>query len=215
MCYRRWGHNELDEPAFTQPFMYSNIRPRPSVPKMYEEKLLEEQVYASKEDVEAVRASQRKVLESELQKVDGNYSPPSSLHLAGNWKNMTHITERPRLDQEPATGVDKDQLLDIGRKSVATPIPMKLHPRLQKYHVDARLKKLEQGANIDWATAEALAFGSLLKEGHGVRISGQDVGRGTFSQRHAMFVCQESERTVIPLNHMDSNQAYLEVRFNT
>lgn len=77
-----------------------------------------------------------------------------------------------------------------------------MHPRIQKYHVDSRLKKVEEGAGLDWATAEALAFGSLLLEGNHVRISGQDVGRGTFSQRHAMLVDQTSERTIIPLNRM-------------
>lgn len=111
------------------------------------------------------------------------------------------------------TGVDDIQnLVDIGKRSVTPPVPMKLHPRLEKYHVTSRIKRLEEGKPIDWATAEALAFGSLMQQGYDVRISGQDVGRGTFSQRHAMFVCQETEKAAIPLNTgLGPNQGLLEV----
>lgn len=208
MCYRRWGHNELDEPAFTQPLMYNNIRLRTSVPKLYEQKLLEEKVFESESSMMDIREKRRQMLDTELQKAD-NYTPSKSYHLQGKWKGMIHM--KARHVKEPITGVEEATLREIGKCSVTSPVPIKLHPRLQKYHIDARLKRLEKGEGLDWATAEALAFGSLMKEGHGVRISGQDVGRGTFSQRHAMFVCQETEKTVIPLNHLGDGQQYLEV----
>ncbi|KAI9320536.1 oxoglutarate dehydrogenase, E1 component [Dichotomocladium elegans] len=210
MCYRRWGHNELDEPAFTQPLMYKRIRQHDSVLKSYERKLLADETI-SQEAIQAVRDQQRQVLEVALAKAnEGPVKTPASYHLQGNWKDIHHPKDR---HEDPVTTgcAHLDELVEIGRQSVTPPAPMKLHPRLEKYHVEARLKKLDQGT-VDWATAEALAFGSLLKEGYDVRISGQDVGRGTFSQRHAMFVCQETENVVVPLNSgLGPNQGLLEV----
>lgn len=209
MCYRRWGHNELDEPAFTQPIMYNNIRHRTSVPKLYEQKLLKENTLGEKEAQE-IREAQLKELEVGLQEAE-LFVPDERMHLDGNWKGVKHITTADQVEI-PDTGVALDVLTNIGQRSVTAPDGVKIHARLQKYHIDQRKKKVAQGNGIDWATAEALAFGSLIKEGHDVRISGQDVGRGTFSQRHAMFVCQDTERAVIPLNHMDEDQKnYLEV----
>lgn len=210
MCYRRWGHNELDEPAFTQPVMYNNIRHRTSVPKLYEQKLLAESVLSSEGQAQQVREGHVKELEQGLSEAE-HFVPEKNVHLDGHWKNIQHITTAAETEI-PDTGYDIKQLQEIGQLSVTPPDNVKVHARLQKYHIDQRLKKLAQGKNLDWATAEALAFGSLIKEGHDVRISGQDVGRGTFSQRHAMFVCQDTERAVIPLNHMEANQkGHLEV----
>ncbi|KAI9028944.1 oxoglutarate dehydrogenase, E1 component [Phycomyces nitens] len=208
MCYRRWGHNELDEPGFTQPNMYNTIRHRTSVPKLYEQKLLDEKVLASEEEAESVRKAQTEALENSL-KASETYTPNESVHLQNNWKSMDHPTTGRQ--EVVDTGVASDLLAAIGRQSVTPPGSVKVHPRLKKYHMDSRLKKIDQGKGLDWATAEAMAFGSLLKEGYGVRISGQDVGRGTFSQRHAMFVCQETEAAVIPLNEMEAGQGFLEV----
>lgn len=103
------------------------------------------------------------------------------------------------------SGFNPDDLLKIGICSVEIPEKMKVHPRLMKYHILGRVSKLHERKGIDWATAEALAFGSLLLDGYNIRISGQDVGRGTFSQRHAMLVDQETENTVIPLNQLNSH----------
>ncbi|KAI9260567.1 oxoglutarate dehydrogenase, E1 component [Phascolomyces articulosus] len=218
ICYRRWGHNELDEPAFTQPLMYNNIRLHNSVPKQYEEKLLaEENVFESAESVAALRESQFASLDAELQKANNGGADaqcPSNYHLQGNWKGMEHVKTRPLPEEEPDTGVEKDILDLVGKQSVTAPdvANVLLHPRLEKYHIGSRLKRLEKGTGIDWATAEALAFGTLMKEGHDVRISGQDVGRGTFSQRHAMFVDQNTEKAMIPLNHgLGDGQGFLEV----
>lgn len=210
MCYRRWGHNELDEPAFTQPVMYNNIRHRTSVPKLYEQKLLAESTLASEQEAQQVRERHLQVLEAGLKDAE-SFVPDSRMHLDGNWKGIHHIT-KDSASENPDTGYDTAVLAEIGKLSVTPPDNVKVHARLQKYHVDQRIKKLVQGNSLDWATAEALAFGSLIQQGHDVRISGQDVGRGTFSQRHAMFVCQDTERAVIPLNHMQPNQdSHLEV----
>lgn len=206
MCYRRWGHNELDEPAFTQPVMYNNIRHRTSVPKLYEQKLMAESILTSEQEIEQVRESHLKQLEVGLQEAE-SFVPNSDMHLAGNWKGVHHITKASE-SESPDTGCAIDVLKQIGELSVTPPEDVKVHARLQKYHIDQRIKKVKQGKGLDWATAEALAFGSLIQEGYDVRISGQDVGRGTFSQRHAMFVCQDTERAVIPLNHMEKDQKH-------
>ncbi|KAJ2794195.1 hypothetical protein H4R21_005596, partial [Coemansia helicoidea] len=115
------------------------------------------------------------------------------------WRLLAAPGERP---VEGTTGVDVARLRDIGIQSVAPAQGVKVHSRIERFHIKPRLKRLEEGDGIDWATAEALAFGSLLAEGYNVRLSGQDVGRGTFSQRHAMFVCQDTERVYVPLNHL-------------
>ncbi|ORX63115.1 oxoglutarate dehydrogenase, E1 component [Hesseltinella vesiculosa] len=215
MCYRRWGHNELDEPAFTQPLMYNNIRLRESVPKSYEAKLTQENVL-SQDEANQIREQQQAVLNDHLQSHTADYKPDPAVHLQGNWKSMTHVTPGDAaITNIIDTGVDLDTLVKVGKQSVAAPEDFKLHPRLKKYHIESRLKKLDQGKGLDWATGEALAFGSLLQEGYGVRISGQDVGRGTFSQRHAMLVSQDTEDVVIPLNEINKakpeTNAFLEV----
>lgn len=190
ITYRRWGHNELDEPAFTQPLMYHNIRARQSVGKMYEQKLISEGVLSAHEDADKVSKDYYQALEEGLSEAEA-YVPSEKQHLQGNWKNMLHPTDYNTLPTVD-TGVDEQSLLDIGEQSVSFSDQITVHPRVDKYHIQARLKKLKSGKGIDWATAESLAFGTLLAEGYNVRISGQDVGRGTFSQRHAVS-CNTNE----------------------
>ncbi|KAF9896549.1 hypothetical protein BX616_007240, partial [Lobosporangium transversale] len=205
IAYRRWGHNELDEPAFTQPLMYDNIRARKSVPKLYEEKLLAENIL-TKAAIDDFRQSYFEKLEDDFSEIE-SYKPQAD-HLEHKWKGMTLPTETvSKMD----TGVDTEKMRGIGRASVVTPEGFKIHPRLEKFHVKSRLDKLKDGQKLDWATAEAIAFGSLLMEGYDVRICGQDVGRGTFSQRHAMLVDQKTERVHIPLNTLSESQGHLEV----
>ncbi|KAL1921370.1 uncharacterized protein VTP21DRAFT_11086 [Calcarisporiella thermophila] len=207
ITYRRWGHNELDEPAYTQPLMYRNIRSRKSVPNAYEEKLLNEGVLTSTDEVNAFRQQYFDVLNDQLQKA-ASFQPETE-QLRGKWKDMRIPSETVSVVE---TGVPTDQLVHVGKASVQVPSDISLHPRLQKYHVQARLSRIAEGQRIDWATAESLAFGSLMQEGYNVRISGQDVGRGTFSQRHAMLVCQDTERVVVPLNNnLGEGQGSLEV----
>ncbi|KAI8913998.1 thiamine diphosphate-binding protein [Powellomyces hirtus] len=202
IAYRRMGHNELDEPSFTQPAMYKNIRGRPSVPKLYEQQLMSEGVVTDKSVIENIRKDYFEKLDKHL---EASYAyKPKADTVGGKWSNMIVPTEAIT---KPETGVDVEVLKDVARKSVEVPEGTVVHPRVQKYHIDARLRKVEGGTAVDWASAEAMAFGSLLLEGSHVRISGQDVGRGTFSQRHAMLVDQETERTTIPLNRMQPTDA--------
>ncbi|KAI0754007.1 dehydrogenase E1 and transketolase domain-containing protein 1 [Daedaleopsis nitida] len=197
IVYRRWGHNELDEPAFTQPLMYEKIRSRRSVPALYEERLIDENVL-TKDAAEAVRTQHKDFLASELAAAP-SHPPGSQLSvLQGQWKGMVWPSSTDAR-RDPETGLGKDVLRKVGRASVAVPEGFEIHPRLQR-HVKHRLQTMERGEGLDWATAEALAFGSLMLEGYDVRISGQDVGRGTFSQRHAMLVDQRTEGVVVPLN---------------
>ncbi|KAJ1561257.1 putative 2-oxoglutarate dehydrogenase E1 component DHKTD1, mitochondrial, partial [Nowakowskiella sp. JEL0078] len=202
IAYRRWGHNELDEPAFTQPNMYLNIRNRLSVPSLYEKELMisSPEIFPKGiSDIEEFRSMYFTQLETYLAE-SYDYKPSQTI-LKGRWEGLK-ITKD--VSGKSITGVDLNILRKIGKDSVAAPEGMTLHPRLKKYHIEPRIKKIESGKNLDWATGEALAFGTLLLEGYDVRISGQDVGRGTFSQRHAMFVDQNTEKVVIPFNHMAS-----------
>ncbi|KAG8904913.1 hypothetical protein FRB99_001011 [Tulasnella sp. 403] len=201
MCYRQWGHNELDEPSYTSPAMYKLIRNRASVPKMYEEKLVNEGTM-TKEEATTRRAAYKSHLEDCLKAVDG-YEPEADM-LQRQWQGIVWPTSN-EAQHNPETGVERERLLTVGKASVATPEDFNMHPRLQR-HVKHRLTGLEKGSGIDWGTAEALAFGSLLLDGYDVRISGQDVGRGTFSQRHAMLVDQETEKVVVPLNTLSQDR---------
>ncbi|KAL7751836.1 hypothetical protein RI367_002836 [Sorochytrium milnesiophthora] len=206
ITYRRWGHNELDEPAFTQPLMYNVIRNRKSVPKQYEDKLLGESVLGSQQECDKFRDQYYSKLDADLNAV--TTFKPEGDHLHGKWKGI----ESPKVTQTKLdTGVSAEMLQTVGLGSVATPDGFKVHPRLQKFHVQTRQQRVKEGQKLDWATAEAMAFGSLLTEGFGVRISGQDVGRGTFSQRHCMLVDQETEETYTPLNALQETQGKLEI----
>lgn len=197
--YRRHGHNELDEPAFTQPQMYTNIRARKTVAETYTQKLISESVLSS-ETVAQNRAEIQAKFEKHFAEVD-NFKAPAT-HLQGRWSKLTDPTD---LTQPIESGVKLDLLEHIGRKSVDVGSTL-IHSRLDKMFCQVRLEKLSTKKDIDWATAESLAFGSLLAEGHSIRISGQDVGRGTFSQRHLVFVDQRTQERVIPLNNLGLSQ---------
>ncbi|XP_076065924.1 2-oxoadipate dehydrogenase complex component E1 [Oratosquilla oratoria] len=206
LCWRRWGHNELDEPRFTNPLMYKNIEAKKSVPDSYADKLVEEGVM-SQDDVRNENAGYMKELNEQFSLLD-SYTPKAS-HLKGSWAGLV---DSPSSIEVWDTGVDIETMKYIGAKSVEFPEDFKIHPTLKRSHVEARIKKLSEGTKLDWATAEAVAMGSLLHEGYNVRISGQDVGRGTFSQRHCMLVNQETDDVIIPLNDMVPDQkTHLEV----
>ena len=194
ITYRRWGHNELDEPGFTQPIMYEKIRSRKSVPQLYQEKLISSGV-VSESDIDALRSDYFSKLDEQI-KLAETYFPPNE-GLENKWKGFEiPQTTLTTLD----TGISKERLVETGLVSVQHPSNMVIHSRLQRYHIQAREKRIKENKPVDWATAEAMAFGTLLQDGYNVRISGQDVGRGTFSQRHAMLVCQKTEQTYVPLN---------------
>jgi 2-oxoglutarate dehydrogenase E1 component len=206
-CYRRFGHNEGDEPAFTQPLMYKKIRSHPSTLEIYAKKLVQEQVVTA-DDVERMKAGWRAHLDAELEASQG-YKPNSADWLDGRWAGF-----RPAADgDEPRrgnTGVALERLKDIGRKITEVPKGFHLHRTIQRF-LDNRRKAIDTGEGVDWATAEALACCTLLIEGNPVRLSGQDSERGTFSQRHSVLIDQEDESRYIPFNHVAENQARYEV----
>jgi 2-oxoglutarate dehydrogenase E1 component len=206
-CYRRFGHNEGDEPAFTQPLMYKAIRAHPSAVNVYSKRLVGEGVVTEGE-VEKMKADWRARLDAELE-ASQSYRANSADWLDGRWAGMkpAGTADDPRRGN---TGVAVDELKSIGRKITAVPQGFHVHRTIQRF-LDARSKAIESGEGIDWATAEALAFSSLLLEGHPVRLSGQDSERGTFSQRHSVLIDQETEDRHTPFNHLADKQARYEV----
>jgi 2-oxoglutarate dehydrogenase E1 component len=197
-CYRRHGHNEGDEPAFTQPLMYKAIRNHPPTSDIYAKKLVGENVVTDGE-VEKMRADWRARLDAELEASQG-YKPNSADWLDGRWADIkaARDADDPRRGK---TGVPLATLKEIGTKITAIPQGFHVHRTIQRF-LESRQKAIETGEGIDWATGEALAFCSLLEEGHPVRLSGQDSERGTFSQRHSVLVDQENEDRYTPFNHL-------------
>ena len=206
-CYRRFGHNEGDEPAFTQPLMYKKIRSHPSTLDLYTQKLIGEGVVSAGE-VDKMKADWRARLEAEFEAGQG-YKPNKADWLDGRWAGLKVAGEidDPRRGN---TGVEIDALKEIGRKITTLPKDFHAHRTIQRF-LDNRRKAIESGQGIDWATAEALAFCTLLEEGHPVRLSGQDCERGTFSQRHSVVFDQETEARYTPFNHLNEKQARYEV----
>ncbi|ODM99756.1 putative 2-oxoglutarate dehydrogenase E1 component DHKTD1, mitochondrial [Orchesella cincta] len=200
MCFRRWGHNEVDDPTFTNPVIYKLIHGRKSIPDQYCERLVEQGLLSPtllKDTVESHTA----LLTEELTKAD-TLVPPH-FYLGKQWSG---IQQSGHVITEWDTGLDVSLLKYIGAKSVDIPGTFNIHKHLSKTFVNARLNRITDGESLDWATAEALAIGSLLYQGHDVRLSGEDVGRGTFSQRHAMLVDQNSGEMLIPLNSLVDHQ---------
>src|SRR5215813_2986819 len=206
-CYRRHGHNEGDEPSFTQPLMYKAIASHPTTLEIYGKKLVGEGVVSAAE-VEKMKADWRAHLDIELEAAQG-YRANKADWLDGRWSGYIAAGESddPRRGK---TGVDIATLKEIGGKITAVAPDFHLHRTLQRF-LEARRKAIETGAGIDWSTAEALAFCSLLLEGHRVRLSGQDSERGTFSQRHSVLIDQENEARHTPFNHLSEKQARYEV----
>ncbi|XP_071504973.1 2-oxoadipate dehydrogenase complex component E1-like [Diadema antillarum] len=208
MCFRKLGHNELDDPSFTQPIMYEAIRSRQSIPDNYIKRATGE---GGVDQEEIKRNVVDKIQEWNqcLGQVDKTEDHAYQSIRTGRWASCEPA---PSYIESWNTGTDTELLKFIGAKSVEVPEGFIPHSHLKKTFVDARLKKLEDGARIDWATAESLAFGSLLYQGFNVRLSGQDVGRGTFSHRHVMLVDQENDDMYIPLNYIHQpHQGFIEV----
>lgn len=211
-CFRKYGHNELDEPSFTNPLMYQAIGERQSVPNLYKEKICKQELIIEENVIDHEVENFRTQLDESLEKVNKkNYTIfPRNTYLQKKWSQMSLPSEKSVSSW--MTGCDLDFLRFVGKKSVTYPEDFSIHPTVVRGHVNKRVEKLNQGSAIDWATAESMAFGSMLMQGFNIRISGQDVGRGTFSQRHAMFVDQKTQRTFVPLNNIDESQKnYLEI----
>jgi len=204
-CYRRHGHNEADEPAFTQPLMYQRIAEHPGVVEIYADRLIEEGLF-TKDEVEDLQARFRSYLEEEFAAGE-TYRPNRADWLDGRWAGIGFAEEGARRGM---TGVDLDLLRKVGRKLTSFPESFTPHKTIARI-MAARRKMIDEGKGIDWATAEALAFGTLLVEGFKVRLSGQDSERGTFSQRHSVLMDQATEKKYTPLKHLGKQQADFEV----
>ena len=204
-CYRRHGHNEADEPAFTQPLMYQRIAQHPGVVDVYANRLVEEGLL-TREEIDRMQADFRNFLEEEFSAGEA-YRPNRADWLDGKWSGIGHAEEGAR---RGVTGVDRDLLKEVGRKLTSIPKSFTPHKTIARI-MAARRKMIDEGQGIDWATAEALAYGTLLVEGFPVRLSGQDSERGTFSQRHAVLMDQVNEKKYTPLKHVARDQARFEV----
>ena len=194
VCYRRNGHNELDQPMFTQPKLYKKISKHPSTLSVFEKRLLSEGTL-SKEEIDEIKKFVMDSYESDFE-ASKNYVGKESDWLSSNWHGFKGQSQLSRIRP---TGVDIEMLRKIGIQAGTVPKDFKLHRQMDKIF-QSRREMAELGEGIDWGTAEAMAFGSLLVEGNHVRITGQDVQRGTFSHRHAVVKDQETEEEYTPLN---------------
>jgi 2-oxoglutarate dehydrogenase E1 component len=206
-CYRRFGHNEGDEPAFTQPLMYRTIRSHPTTTQIYSKKLIEEKLVSS-DEVDKMKADWRAHLEIEYD-TGQTYRPNKADWLDGQWSGFKTADNKDE-PRRGKTALPARTIKEIGRKLTTLPENFNVHRTVGRL-LDNRRKMIDNGEGIDWAMAELLAFGSACLDGHKVRLSGQDVERGTFSQRHSVFYDQETENRYIPLAHLSDDQAPFEV----
>ena len=210
-CYRRFGHNEGDEPAFTQPRMYTAIAEHPTVRQIYSNQLIAEGV-VTEAQVADIQAKVRAKLDGDFE-ASTSYKPNKADWLEGRWQGKT--TAPSAEERRGKTDVSIDRLKEVGRAISTVPEDFNLNSKLKRFF-ENRSKAIECGERIDWATGESLAFGTLLTEQHLVRLSGQDVARGTFSQRHAVLTDQVHEQVFIPLEQINpGNQAKFIARNST
>ncbi|MGB3455567.1 MAG: 2-oxoglutarate dehydrogenase E1 component [Litorimonas sp.] len=207
VCYRRYGHNEGDDPSFTQPIMYKVIDDKRSPAKLYAERLI------AQGDLTEAEYKQREddfyaYLDTEFDAAK-DFETKAPEWLDGVWSGIT-LPSTEDEKRRGVTGVPLDTLKDIGAKITRIPNEVNIHRTLKRI-IKARSDKVEAGEGIDWGLAEHLAFGSLVMEGHAVRLSGQDSERGTFSQRQSHFIDQATEKKYTPLNHLSDDQQYYQV----
>jgi len=207
-CYRRFGHNEGDEPSFTQPLMYAAIKQHPPISEIYAKRLLGEGVV----DEAWIAATTKDYLDQ----LEGDfaaavaYMPDKADWFEGRWAGLGRPDEPVLGRRNIETAIGEDEVAKLGELLTTPPAGLTIHKTLQRI-LDAKKAMFDSGEGFDWATAEALAFGSLLAENNCVRLSGQDSGRGTFSQRHAMWVDQQTGAKYIPLCHVEGGGTF-EVR---
>ena len=205
-CYRRFGHNEGDEPMFTNPAMYTRIRKQKTTLQLYTERLVQDGLIPEGE-IEDMKAAFQARLNEEFE-VGKDYKPNKADWLDGRWKTM-HTKDLNNY-QVGDTSIKPETFAEIGAALTRAPEGFDLHKTVSRLS-EAKAKMFETGRGFDWATAEAIAFGSLTVEGFPVRLSGQDCSRGTFSQRHSAFVDQTTEERYYPLNNIRAGQARYEV----
>ena len=204
VCYRRFGHNEGDEPSFTQPLMYKKIRSHPSTANIYGQKLVNESLI-SKEDFNFQTKKFKELLDEQF-KTAKDYKPKIEW-FEGTW---SRYKPKKGKDKRGVTGVDLKTVKEISDRVSLIPSEVNIHKTIDKI-LHNRKKSVDQGFGIDWSTAEILAFGSLLAEGYPVRLVGQDSGRGTFSQRHSVLRNQLDNSRYIPLNYISKKQMNFEI----
>ena len=210
VCYRRHGHNESDEPAFTQPLMYARIKETPTTRTKYAAKLVAEGTLTEAE-AKAMQDAYFARMDEAFQ-ASQSFKPNKADWLEGHWAGL----KAPGNDEPEAetdTAVSEDVLKEVGAALSRVPEGFGANPKILR-QLEAKKQAIESGQGIDWATGEALAFGSLLLEGHRVRLSGEDVQRGTFSQRHCYLIDQQTQAEYVPLNNIREGQARLEA-FNS
>ena len=204
-CYRRSGHNEADEPMFTQPLMYKKIKQHQTTLNLYKDQLIKEEIL-SEDEAKTKLSDFKKFLDNEFE-LSKSYKPNKVDWLDGTWTGIKIASIDARRGKTSST---EDDLKILAKEIHTLPDDFTPHKRIKKIYND-RQRSIMDGKNIDWATAEALAFATLLKDGYGVRLSGQDVGRGTFSHRHAVLYDQENEKRFVPLRHFRKDQALFEI----
>lgn len=204
-CYRRFGHNEGDEPSFTQPLMYKRIKTLDNVREIYERKLIGEKVL-SPESAQTVVAQFNKKLEDAYEATK-SFKPNKADYLEGHWSGLRVAHGDARRGN---TAISKEELARLGNTLTTYPSDFNINPKIAR-QLEQKAEMFKSGQGFDWGTAEALAFGALLDEGHHVRLSGEDVGRGTFSHRHAIMYDQENETQYVPLKNISDKQASFEV----
>lgn len=206
-CYRRYGHNEGDEPFFTQPVMYNKIKEHPTPMNVYAQKLISEGVITDA-DFDKMKNDFQEFMEEEYKKAQ-NYGADEADWLRGNWEGFERGAKGKKDVSE--TGVDVKKLKSLGISLGSYPASLNINSKLVR-QMEAKKKMMETGKEIDWAMAEGLAFATLLAEGHNVRLSGQDCTRGTFSHRHSGIIDQVTEERYYPLNNLTlERQARYEV----
>ena len=205
ICYRRFGHNEGDEPMFTNPVMYKKIKGQKTTLSLYSERLVKDGLVPEGE-IEDLKADFQKRMNDEFE-AGKEYRPNKADWLDGKW---SHLDKRGKKYQRGKTAIAPETLADVGKSLSTAPDNFPLHKTVGRL-LEAKAAMFENGTGFDWATAEALAFGSLLTEGYKVRLAGQDSARGTFSQRHSALINQENEDRYYPLNHIREGQAEYEV----
>jgi len=206
ICYRRFGHNEGDEPMFTNPAMYQNIKRHKTTLTLYTERLVRDGLIPEGE-IEDMKAQFQARLNEEFE-AGNSYRPNKADWLDGRWSHLDKQKEKSY--QRGKTAIKAATMAEIGKSLTRAPQGFALHKTIER-QLEAKAQMFATGAGFDWATAEALAFGSLLLEGYPVRLSGQDSTRGTFSQRHSAFINQDTEERHYPLNHIRTGQARYEV----
>jgi 2-oxoglutarate dehydrogenase E1 component len=208
VCYRKHGHNEGDEPSFTQPLLYKKIKAHASTRELYAKRLASSGVVADAEAQGYVDAQMQALTEAQV-RTKAEQPTPHISAFEGRWKGLRRPTEDD-LFKSVDTSVHEKTLREIAESINRIPEGFHLHPKLGRFF-EARLKAVQDSKGIDWGNGEALAYGSLLNEGFAVRLSGQDAERGTFTHRHSVLNDFETGETYTPLNHIRGGQALYEV----